>query len=204
MAEPLQESQGDQREAIPSPDAFVFDLDQTLVDSTSAAALRKARNWSSVYQAIPSFRLYSGVSQLLRLIGSCPIAVVTSSPRTYAERVLDHFQIEADVLVCYHDTKLHKPDPAPIQLAIERLGMSDKWRSMADHIASKGSGRRPRIWGVGDHPHDIRAAKAANIVSVGAAWGCEDLSALQAAGPAIIFMDAEGMCIQISASSKEG
>lgn len=199
MASNPHHSRSDEWDALLAPDVFVFDLDQTLVDSTCALALRKARAWSQVYPLIPRFRLYSGIQQLLELIGGFPIAVVTNSPQTYAERVLGHFGIKVDALVCYHDTKLHKPDPAPISLAIDRLRTSDKWTSMSKRLALDATGRKPWIWGIGDHPHDLRAAKAAGIVPIGAAWGSDDAAALQAEQPAAVFKAAEDMCFQIEA-----
>lgn len=54
-------------------------------------------------------------------------------------------------------------------------------------------------WSVGDHPHDLRAAKAAGIVPIGAAWGSDDAVALQAEQPVAIFKAAEDMCFQIEA-----
>lgn len=193
-------SRSDEGDALLAPDVFVFDLDQTLVDSTCALALRKVRAWSQVYPLIPRFRLYSGIQQLLELISGFPIAVVTNSPRPYAERVLAHFRINVDAIVCYHDTKLHKPNPEPISLAIDRLRTSDKWKSMGERLARDAIGsRKPCIWGIGDHPHDIRAAKAASIVPIGAAWGSDDAASLQAEHPATIFKVVEEMYRQIDA-----
>ena len=52
------------------------------------------------------------------------------------------------------DTVRHKPDPEPLQLALERLA--------ADPAGA--------VY-VGDSPFDIRAAKAAGIASVAVGWG---------------------------------
>ena len=78
-----------------------------------------------------------------------PLAVVTGRPRRDAERFLDRFGMRAsvDVLVCMEDAPA-KPDPAPVRLALDRLGV--------DHA-----------WMVGDTPDDILAARGAGVLPVG-------------------------------------
>jgi len=78
-----------------------------------------------------------------------PIGVVTGRPRTDAEEALDRFGLLADtsVLVAREDAPL-KPDPRPVQLAAERLGVK-------------------RTWFVGDTPDDVEAARSAGVVPIG-------------------------------------
>jgi pyrophosphatase PpaX len=52
------------------------------------------------------------------------------------------------------ETDLHKPDPAPLLLGLERLGAD------AAHAAY-----------VGDSPYDMQAAKAGGLHAVGVTWG---------------------------------
>lgn len=52
------------------------------------------------------------------------------------------------------ETELHKPDPEPLLLGLERLGAS------ADQAAY-----------VGDSPYDMQAAKAGGLFAVGVTWG---------------------------------
>src|SRR5205823_11379379 len=59
-----------------------------------------------------------------------------------------------DVLVCGDDTKLHKPDPDPILLALERLGAD------ASDTAY-----------VVDAPFDVSDAKAARVFAIAVTWG---------------------------------
>lgn len=59
-----------------------------------------------------------------------------------------------DVIVGAEDTSRHKPDPAPLLEALERLDAST-----ADAAY------------VGDSPFDVRAAKAAGVRAVAVAWG---------------------------------
>lgn len=88
----------------------------TLVDSQIAASVRRSRRWPAVYETIPRFTPYDGVSELLvelrdNDIGVC---VVTSSPQSYCSRVLKHFDWKQIKTVCYHDTSRRKPDADPL------------------------------------------------------------------------------------------
>lgn len=86
---------------------------------------------------------------LERLASRCTLGIVTGRPRGDAERFLREKGV-ADlfpVVVCMEDAP-GKPDPAPVRLAMERLGVA-------------------RAWMVGDTPDDIRSARAAGAVPVG-------------------------------------
>lgn len=92
-----------------------------------------------------------------------PLGIVTGRPRGDAERLLREQGIADlfDVVVCMHDAP-RKPDPAPVLLALERLGAE-------------------RAWMIGDTPDDVRAARAAGVVPVGiVAPGEEPRGAAQA------------------------
>jgi len=78
-----------------------------------------------------------------------PLAVVTGRPRADAEEFLDRFELSDAIsaLVTRDDAPL-KPDPAPVRLALERLGVT-------------------RAWMLGDTPDDLNAARAAGVVPIG-------------------------------------
>jgi pyrophosphatase PpaX len=59
-----------------------------------------------------------------------------------------------DVIVGGDDTVRHKPDPEPILLALERLGV-----------------RAQDAAYVGDSPFDVGAARAAGVHAIGVTWG---------------------------------
>jgi HAD superfamily hydrolase (TIGR01549 family) len=140
---------------------FLFDLDLTLVDSSAVEAWRNARMWTRVRAnmgLITAFDVATDsapheIPGLLRERGY-RVGVVTSSPRWYAEQVLEQFGVEVDVLVAYDDTTEHKPDPAPIQRALELLG-----RNAADACY------------VGNDPVDVEASYHAGVFSVVVGWG---------------------------------
>lgn len=82
---------------------------------------------------------------------------------------LESFQLEDyfDVLVCAEDTERHKPDPAPILLAMERLAI-----------------RRPdRVLYVGDTVHDLASAAGAGALFAAVAWTAMDKEVIDRAGP---------------------
>jgi phosphoglycolate phosphatase-like HAD superfamily hydrolase len=150
----------------------LFDLDQTLIDSRSAEAMRRARNWSRAYGLIPGFGKYDGIAAMLAMLQErqVPIGIVTTSPRPYCVRVVDHHGFLIEKLVCYHDTTRRKPHPDPIAKGVELLGIP------AD-----------QVWAVGDDPKDISAARAAGTHSIAVTWGCADATGLRATQPEAIF-----------------
>ena len=79
-----------------------------------------------------------------------PLAVVTGRPRLEAEAFLDRFGMSESVaaLVAREDAPALKPDPAPLRLAMQQLGIE-------------------RAWMVGDTADDIAAARAAGVVPIG-------------------------------------
>ncbi|MGH8951198.1 MAG: aminotransferase class I/II-fold pyridoxal phosphate-dependent enzyme [Acidimicrobiia bacterium] len=101
-----------------------------------------------------------------------PLAVVTGRPRADAEEFLDRFGLSDAIsaLVTREDAPL-KPDPAPIRLALERLGVS-------------------RAWMLGDTPDDLNAARAAGVVPIGViAAGDHPVRARERLGRAARILD---------------
>ncbi len=146
---------------------IIFDLDQTLIDSSKIEPLRKAGKWRDVYQNLPLTVAYDGVLEMLsELIVEYKIAVVTSSPSSYCSRALKFHKLPIQMLVCYHDTQLRKPHPDPILEAVRKLGLHP------DEVVS-----------VGDTPADIQASKSAKVTAVAAMWGASDLEGIRIAAP---------------------
>ena len=84
------------------------------------------------------------------------LGVVTAKRRMTVDLAFRRLGIERwfDVVVTSDDTTAHKPDPAPILLALERLGVRP------DEAAY-----------VGDAPFDVGAARAAGVYAVAVGWG---------------------------------
>jgi len=84
------------------------------------------------------------------------LGIVTAKRRVTVDLAFAHLPIEHffDVVVGGDETERHKPDPAPLVLALERLG------ARANDAAY-----------VGDSPFDMQAARAAGLYAGGVSWG---------------------------------
>ena len=105
------------------------------------------------------------------------LGVVTAKRRATVELAFARLPMAHlfDVVVGGDETVRHKPDPAPLLLALERLA------------ATPGEAAY-----VGDSPYDMRAAKAAGVYGIGVTWGrIHDRDRLEAEGPDAIVDTAE-------------
>lgn len=148
--------------------SIIFDLDQTLLDTSPAEAYRNAGKWALAYATIPNFKSYEGLSEVFVYIEEKGIncCIVTNSPSSYCNKVTAHWSIKCDFHICYHDTKKRKPHPDPYLLAIDKFNTPPE-----------------KVLAVGDRDIDITAAHAAGIESVACLWGAYDKKLLLAANP---------------------
>lgn len=104
----------------------LIDLDQTLVDTSSLKAMRDQRNWGQIQRSLRSTTIMPGAELFIHSIRELglPYGIVTSSPRTYAEAVVRHHQLQVVVVTAYHDTRMHKPHPAPLLHGMSALGVN--------------------------------------------------------------------------------
>lgn len=125
-----------------------------------------------VYQKIPTILAYDGINEVLSITRDMGIelAIVSSSPSSYVQRVVQHLGWSFNVMVCYHDTTKHKPSPAPLIEAANRLKI--------DVID---------CWAVGDDSKDIFAAKASGMYAVAALLGSLNKESLKRTKPDAIF-----------------
>ena len=84
------------------------------------------------------------------------LGIVTAKRRVTVELAFAKLPLEHlfEVVVGGDETARHKPDPAPLLLALERLGASAE-----DAVY------------VGDSPFDMQAARAAGVYAIGVSWG---------------------------------
>ena len=150
----------------------IFDLDQTMVDSSIAQVYRDSRDWKQVYSKIPEMILYEGINELLHYLESENIdySVLTSSPKTYCEKVLKHFRIKPVLIVSYHDVTYKKPHPEGIIRIIEKLSVQVK----------------KEVIHIGDLEKDTVASHRAGVLSIGAYWGARDKQGLVSSKPTYI------------------
>jgi pyrophosphatase PpaX len=101
---------------------------------------------------------FPGVEELVEELSKQgrKLGIVTAKGRQTVDlafRVLDlerHF----DVVVTADMTKRHKPDPEPVETALELLGSRPSEAAF-----------------VGDSPYDIESGKAAGVFAIGVTWG---------------------------------
>lgn len=116
---------------------------------------------------------------LLRQAARRPLGIVTGRPLRDARRFLEkHGVSDCFAAVVAMEDAPPKPDPAPVLLALERLGV--------DHA-----------WMVGDTPDDMRAARAAGVLPV----GCRAPG--DAAVPEGALIEAGAVCVLDSVSDLE-
>jgi histidinol-phosphate aminotransferase len=144
---------------------------QSLYLGTNGAAGLRERERSIVPRAA-----------LERLAERVPLAVVTGRPRDEARWFLDREGLTPlfRAMVCMEDAP-RKPDPAPVRLALTRLGVT-------------------RGWMIGNTPDDIRAAAGASVLPFGIVAPGDDVTstttALTDAGAADVLdqiTDFEGL-----------
>ena len=84
------------------------------------------------------------------------LAVVTAKRSATVRLAFEHVPLGHlfEVVVGGDETERHKPDPEPLLLAAERMGVRPEEAAY-----------------VGDSPFDIRAAKAAGVFAIAVAWG---------------------------------
>ena len=84
------------------------------------------------------------------------LGIVTAKRHRTVQLAFEHLPLSHyfDTIVAGDDTRVHKPHPDPILLALERLAATP------DEAAY-----------VGDSPYDMQAAKAAGVQAVGVTWG---------------------------------
>jgi phosphoglycolate phosphatase len=121
-------------------------------------------------------RLYPGVAESLEGIAArgLPMAVITNKPHRYIEPLFAQLGIphHFPVLIGGDSLPVKKPDPAPLLLACEQLGVAPAHALM-----------------VGDSSNDIEAARAAGCPVVAVDYGYNYGRPIQDDGPDLVLSD---------------
>jgi len=160
----------------PSPDEARGWIGQTLYGTFSQRHPERAKElvdsyveWNAEHLA-DLLEEYSGAEELVtELVGSgATIGVVTSKRHVSATNTLRAAGLDGHLplLVAMEDTAVHKPNPEPLLLALQRLGV-----------------RAAECVYIGDAVVDVLAARAAGMASIAVTWGAGDRADLLAAGP---------------------
>lgn len=150
----------------------IFDFDQTLVDTSSVEHLRAAGNWKAVMGQAAELPVYEGITELIFDLHQSgqTLAIVTKSPDMVPKTFVRSYGWPIDIVIGYHQVSQRKPHPEGLLLAM-----------------SKGGGVPNETYHVGDQPQDIEASRRAGIPALGAAWGCTNISELEASNPDGLF-----------------
>lgn len=110
-------------------------------------------------------KIFPGIMEMLAQLKEAGyrMGIVTSRKRESAHRYVNMFGMAEyfETLVTCDDTTAHKPDPTPIFLCLERMGLKPEEAIM-----------------VGDSPFDIKCANNAGVKSVMVDWRatCDETS----------------------------
>ncbi|MGC4020983.1 MAG: NIF family HAD-type phosphatase [Cyclobacteriaceae bacterium] len=137
----------------------IFDLDQTLIDSKIAEKERKNGNWKTVYSLIPKFKVYDGIKETIHFLKDreIQIAIVSTSPRSYCQKVLSGWDLFHNHIIAYHDTTKKKPFPDPMLKALELM------KEKSSEVIS-----------FGDRLIDLESSRSAQIKCIGCTWDSND------------------------------
>lgn len=149
----------------------IFDLDQTLLDTSTLAHLRDARKWSDIYPLIQHLTPTDAINQIIDFLNEkgVKIVVVTMSPSTYCSKIIQHCGWKITGQICYHDVSKRKPDPEAFSKAIKDFNL-DATKTIT----------------VGDRDIDIKASNVLQIPSIACTWGSPDKSLLLASNPTYV------------------
>jgi len=114
--------------------------------------------------------LFPGAVEVLQWarLERLPVGVVTSKGRGMTTRSLRHVGLTDafDVIITADDTARHKPDPLPVQQALQQLGVPPE-----------------RALFVGDSTHDMHAGRRAGTFTGAALWGPFSRASLETTSP---------------------
>lgn len=138
----------------------IFDLDQTLVDSSHLDILRKSRDWKKIQALIPTIKEFPNVSKFLRILkeNNIKVAIVTSSPKSYSQSIISYFKWEIDLVIGFHDVVPNiKPSPKGYEIVLNLLELN-KLKTIV----------------VGDRKNDIIPANSIGLNSIFCKYGNTD------------------------------
>ena len=149
------------------------------ITESGEQAAELARVFQRAYERTAAdVRAFDGMADLLDDLRRAGVAigVVTSKARERFDLDAERSGLDSrvDVAICAGDTPAPKPDPAPVRIALERLGVTAGQAVM-----------------IGDTEVDVLAARAAGVTAVGVGWGPLGAEPLIEAGAAAVADSAD-------------
>lgn len=121
-------------------------------------------------------KVYPGIIEMVRVLKEkgLKLAIVSSKRRDFVIRGLQQTGLVQffDYIVAADDVKKPKPDPEPIEKAMQHYGITTAECLM-----------------VGDNEHDIHGAKNAKVKSIAVGWAIKGVDYLKALNPDYLVMD---------------
>ena len=156
-------------------------LEDLAQDGEEVSALLETYRTFAIAEHDRLIRGFDGMEATLRRIhgSGVPMAVVSSKARIGVERGIRALGLEGlfQTLVCSDDTTEHKPHPAPVFLALERLGA-----------------RAEDTVFVGDSLHDLHAGRRGGVRTGAALWGPFDRDQLGPGDPTYWLVEPADLC----------
>lgn len=116
--------------------------------------------------------LYPNIRELLASLSGSPLYLATSKPQIFAERILEHFEIGHHFKAVFGS-----------ELDGQR---ADKTELLAHALSNAGTSPSRSIM-IGDREHDIRGARANDMMAWGVSYGYGSETELRKAGATRIF-----------------
>lgn len=134
----------------------IFDLDDTLVDTSSFKELRELGQWTLLPQYLNTFQVLNHAKEAIDTLQDLNIhvAILTTSRTDYAKTILDHFSISPDTLYGYAELKSYENEYTSLKTgAICNLKYSYEYKSS-------------ELFFVGDSEKDYKACAESNVLFI--------------------------------------
>ena len=107
-------------------DCYIFDLDQTIVDSKNIKPLQDSHRWDEVYRKLSTIRPFDGIIELIQDIRSKggKVAILSNAKSEYVKKVVAYYSIPSDLALGYSEIRQPKPNPLGLQIVRDNLNTS--------------------------------------------------------------------------------
>lgn len=170
--------------------AVVFDVDQTLAETSSLEGLRRARKWDACIRAAASLDLFDGIGEAMSALHERggTLFVASSAAQRYVEAFVRRLYVPVHSVLHYYSVPFHLEPKLSRRASLKAAqlrhiaGLSD-WKYLVH---------------VGDDVDDALGAFTAGARFVHACWGsdCEALRGVHPGEPAQLLQGLMGLDAQ--------